>query len=269
VRIDLHCHSTCSDGVDPPDAVARAAVSRAVELFALTDHDTCAGCDAVAAVVGAAALRGVEISCDDGAGTVHVLAYGAAGARWAELEGALGDRLEARRQRLRVIAAQLRVLRGVHLDVEPLLAAAGTRAVGRPDLARAMIAQGLVSSLKEAFSRYLYDGGPGDAPGHRLPIADALALGRAAGARMSLAHPHQVGDRAAPLLAAHRGDGLSGVEAYYGPYAPPERAHWIKIADQLGLVATAGSDRHQPGDAALGIDVPDERARRLVDWLRG
>ncbi len=268
MRIDLHCHSSCSDGVDAPEVVARAALARGVEVFALTDHDTCAGCDVVEAALGPAALRGVEISCDDGAGTVHVLALGGGGPGWRELERSLADRIEARRQRLRTIAAQLAVQRGVKLDLEGILAAAGTRAVGRPDLARAMIAQKLVSSMKEAFSRYLYDGGPGDAPGHRLPIAAALAMGRAVGAKMSLAHPHQLGDRAAPLLKKHRGDGLGGVEAYYGPYQAQEREHWIKVADQLGLVATAGSDRHEPGDAQLGVDVPDERAKRLVAWLR-
>jgi predicted metal-dependent phosphoesterase TrpH len=269
VRIDLHCHSTCSDGVFAPEEVGRAALARGVELFALTDHDTCAGCDAIAAALGGAALRGVEISCDDGAGTVHVLALGAAGPPWAELERALASRLEARRQRLRTIAAQLRVHRGITLDVEPLIAAAGTRAVGRPDLARAMIAQKLVSSMKEAFTRFLYDGGPGDAPGHRLPIAEALAMGRAAGARMSLAHPHQLGDRAALLVKTHKGDGLGGLEAYYGPYGPQDRAHWVAVADQLGVIATAGSDRHEAGDAELGVDVPDDRGRRLVEWLRG
>jgi predicted metal-dependent phosphoesterase TrpH len=268
MRIDLHCHSTCSDGVFAPDEVARAAAARVVELIALTDHDTCAGCDAIAAVLGGAALRGVEISCDDGAGTVHVLAYGSAGRLWEELERALASRLEARRQRLRTIAAQLKVHRGITLDVEPLIAAAGTRAVGRPDLARAMIAQKLVSSMKEAFVRYLYDGGPGDAPGHRLPIAEALAMGRAAGAKMALAHPHQLGDRAAPLVKTHKRDGLGGIEAFYGPYGPPDRAHWVKVADQLGVIATAGSDRHEATDAELGVDVPDERARRLVAWLR-
>jgi predicted metal-dependent phosphoesterase TrpH len=161
------------------------------------------------------------------------------------------------------------VLRGIDLDVEPILAAAGTRAVGRPDLARAMIAQKIVSSMKEAFSRFLYDGGPGDAPGHRLPIAEALAMGRAVGARMSLAHPHQLGDRAASLVAAHRADGLAGLEAYYGPYGAQDRAHWVKVADQLGVIATAGSDRHESSDAELGVDVPDDRAKRLVAWIRG
>jgi 3',5'-nucleoside bisphosphate phosphatase len=266
VRVDLHCHSTCSDGADRPDEVGRAAAARGVELFALTDHDTCAGHDQVAAAV-PDALHGVEISCDDGGRTVHVLAFGA-GPAWATLEAALDDRIEARRRRLRVIGAQL-TQRGVRIDVEAILARAGTRAVGRPDLARAMIEQGLVSSMKEAFSRYLYDGGPGDAPGHRLPIAEALALGRAAGARMALAHPHQVGDRVEALLRRHRGDGLGGLEAFYGPYDAAGRARWAAVADQLGLVATAGSDRHAAGDHELGVDVPDDRAARLVDWLRG
>ncbi len=130
-----------------------------------------------------------------------------------------------------------------------------------------MIDQGLVSSMKEAFSRYLYDGGPGDAPGHRLPIADALAMGRAAGAKLSLAHPHLHGDRAAGMLKRHRAAGLEGVEAYYAPYDGAERQRWLKVADSLGLVATAGSDRHVADDAALGVDIPEDRGKAIRDWL--
>jgi hypothetical protein len=266
MRVDLHCHSTRSDGADEPTEVARLAAARGVALFALTDHDTCAGCDTIAAALGPVALRGVEISCDDERQTVHVLAYGHDGPAWRGLEAALADRIEARRRRLRMIGAQLAV-RGIKVDIEPILARNDGRAVGRPDLARAMIEQGLVKTMKEAFSRYLYDGGPGDAPGHRLPIADALALGRAAGAKLALAHPHLHGDRAGRLVEQHRAEGLDGIEAYYAAYDGGERARWLKVADALGLVATAGSDRHGGGDASLGVDIPDERAARLRAWL--
>ncbi|MCE9572414.1 MAG: PHP domain-containing protein [Deltaproteobacteria bacterium] len=266
MRVDLHCHSNRSDGVDEPSEVARLAAARDVALFALTDHDTCAGCDTISAALGAVAIRGVEISCDEERQTVHVLAFGHDGPAWRALEDQLADRIEARRRRLRVIGAQLAV-RGIRVDIEPILARNDGRAVGRPDLARAMIEQGLVSSMKEAFSRYLYDGGPGDAPGHRLPIAEALAMGRAAGAKMALAHPHLHGDRAAGMLKRYRGDGLAGVEAYYAQYDSAERQRWLKIADDLGLVATAGSDRHVADDAALGVDIPDARGEVLRAWI--
>jgi 3',5'-nucleoside bisphosphate phosphatase len=267
VRVDLHCHSTCSDGTDAPEVVGAHARGRDVELFCLTDHDTCDGSAAAIAArgEGAIALRGVEISCDHDGHTIHVLAFDTGGP-WHELEQKLDDMREARRRRLRVIAARL-AQRGVRLDVEELIAAAGTRSVGRPDLARAMVEQGLVRSVKDAFDRWLYDGGPGDAPGHRLPLAEALALGRAVGARMALAHPHQVGDRAGAMLRKHRGDGLDGIEAFYGVYDAGQRGRWIKLADELGLVCTAGSDRHTADDLALGIDLPSERAARLRHWL--
>jgi len=264
VRVDLHCHSLCSDGTDPAEAVGARARERGVVLFCLTDHDTCAGWAAAASAHGDA-LRGVEISCDDDGQTVHVLAYDTGGP-WHELEARLDAIRSARRNRLRVIAARL-AQRGVHVDLEPLLALAGSRSVGRPDVARAMIEQGLVTSIKEAFSRWLYDGGPGDAPGHRLPLPEALALGRAAGARMSLAHPHQLGERAARILRRHRGDGLTGVEAYYGAYDPAERGRWTTIANELGLVCTGGSDRHTEGDLDLGVELPEARAGALVAWL--
>lgn len=266
MRVDLHCHSTCSDGTDAPAVVGALARDREVALFALTDHDTCAGSAAAAAARGdGAVVRGVEISCHDGKHTIHVLAFDTGGA-WHELEARLDEMREARRRRVRVIAAKL-AQRGVHVDIEPLLAAAGSRSVGRPDVARAMVEQGLVASMNEAFDRWLHDGGPGDSGGHRLELADALALGRAVGARMALAHPHQVGDRAGGLLRRHRADGLTGIEAFYGPYDPGQRARWLKLADQLNLVCTAGSDRHTATDLPLGVELPDERVGPLRDWL--
>ena len=266
MRFELHCHSTCSDGTDAPARVAALAAERAVDVFALTDHDTCAG---VAEVAGAAprVVRGVELSCDEPetGRTIHVLAYDRGGPHWAELEARLASLGEARRNRLRVMAARL-AQRGIRIDVEPLLAERG-RSVGRPDLARAMVAQGAATSLKDAFARHLYDGGPVDVPHHALTLPDALALGRAAGAALALAHPHTYDALSVRLLRRHHRDGLTGVEAYYAAYDPRERARWIELADELGLACTAGSDRHGADDAPLGVDVPDDRAARLAAWL--
>ena len=266
MRIELHCHSTESDGTEPPAQVVARAVARSVEIFALTDHDTCT----TVSVAGARTLRGVEISCDevDTGRTIHVLAYDRGGAGWSDLVTRLGDLRESRRNRLRVMAAKL-AQRGIRIDIEPMIAAAAGRSVGRPDLARAMVAQGAASSFKDAFARHLFDGGPVDVPHHALPLPEALAIGRAAGAAMSLAHPHLYDHLGVSLLRKHRDDGLRGVEAYYGAYDPRERARWIELADELGLVCTGGSDWHGPEDPSsqIGIELPFDRSDKLVEWL--
>lgn len=266
--VDLHCHSTCSDGTAPPADVARRAAGRPLALFALTDHDSCAGHGAIAAEV-ATAIRAVELTCYDDGRSVHVLIYDVAGQGWPELEAVLVAQVAARRDRLRAIATRL-WHHGIVLDVEPILAAATAahgRSVGRPDIAAALVAQGVVASRDEAFSRWLSDGGPADVPLARLTIADALAVVRAVGARASLAHPHQHGDRAAKLLKRFARDGLGGVEAFYGHYDPGERQRWLTVADGLGLIATGGSDWHGEAGVQLGVELPDERGARLLGWL--
>ncbi|HEX3475136.1 MAG TPA: hypothetical protein VHT91_08845 [Kofleriaceae bacterium] len=265
MRFELHCHSTCSDGTEPPERVATRAAERRVAVFALTDHDTCAGSGVT--VADARAIRGVELTCDDGGRTVHVLAFDRGGA-WSVLEDRLAAVREARRNRLRVMAARL-ARRGIAIDVEPLLAGAARRSIGRPDLARAMVAAGAASSVADAFARHLYDGGPVDVPHRALALSEALAIGRAAGAAMALAHPHLYDQRSAHYLRRHRADGLTGIEAFYGPYDPRERARWIALADELGATCTGGSDWHGPEAAGAppGVDLNDDRSAALLDWL--
>ncbi|NVB81508.1 MAG: phosphatase [Kofleriaceae bacterium] len=271
MRFELHCHSTCSDGTEAPSAVASRAAERGVAVFALTDHDTCAG-TAAAVVAGAQTLRAVEISCEEPATgrTIHLLAYDRGGAAWAALEAKLDEVRQARLNRMRMMGARL-AQRGIRIDVEPMIedAARSGRTLGRPDLARAMVAAGAASSFKDAFARHLYDGGPVDVPNRALTLPEALALGRAANAAMSLAHPHLYDHLGVQLCKQHVADGLGGVEAFYAGYDPRERARWIELADALGLVCTGGSDWHGPEDASAqpGVDLPDARSDALYAWL--
>lgn len=267
MRFELHCHSTCSDGTEPPDRVAARAAERRVAVFALTDHDTCAGSGVT--VPDARAIRAVELSCDDGGRTVHILAFDRGGA-WSVLDDRLAAVREARRNRLRVMAARL-ARRGIAIDIEPLLAGAERRSIGRPDLARAMVAAGRATSVSDAFARHLYDGGPVDVPHRALALSEALEIGRAAGAAMALAHPHLYDQRSAHYLRRHRADGLTGIEAFYGAYDPRERARWIALADELGATCTGGSDWHGPEAAGPppGVDLPDDRSAALLAWLAG
>jgi 3',5'-nucleoside bisphosphate phosphatase len=266
MRFELHCHSTCSDGTEAPAAVAARAAERGVAVFALTDHDTCDGTGVTAGPM--RSIRGVELSCDDDGRTVHVLAYERGGGGWAALEERLAALRTARTNRLRVMATKL-AMRGVRIDIEPLLAESHRRSLGRPDLARLMVAAGAASSLKDAFARHLYDRGPVDVPHRALPLLDALALGRTAGAAMALAHPHLYDERSAAMLRKHKAAGLTGIEAFHGAYDPRERSRWLAVADQLEVTCTGGSDWHGPEEAngMPGVDLPDDRSDALLRWL--
>jgi 3',5'-nucleoside bisphosphate phosphatase len=238
-------------------------------LFALTDHDTCGGSSA-AQVAGAVNIRAVEISCADEQGlTVHILAYEPAGAdvsRWDLLLHGLVEVREQRKHRLRMMAAKLSQ-RGINVDISGLVDEADRRSVGRPDLAKAMVAAGAVSSMKEAFSRFLYDRGPVDVPHKALTVAQAVKLARSAGAQLSLAHPHLYENRTLHLIENYRDAGLSGIEAFYGRYDAAERKRWCEIADAHGMVCTGGSDSHGEPEIARGVEMPEARAEVVHRWL--
>ena len=143
--------------------------------------------------------------------------------------------------------------------------------LARPHLARALVKIGAVSSVNEAFQRWLGDGGAAAVPMERLSVDRALELAGAAGACVSLAHPHTLGPAlAAELVRQHAGAGLGGIEAAYGQYGPRERAEWTELARAHGLVITAGSDYHglhSPDVNTVGVDLDDELAGPLCEWL--
>jgi len=267
----MHCHSTASDGADAPAEVGRQAADAELALFCLTDHDTCDGwSDAAAAYRGSgAALCGVEVSAAEQGRTVHLLFYDASrDGDWASLSDRLADQMRARQIRMREMLARL-AGRGVAVAMADVQAEAGGAILGRPHLARALVRAGHVSSVSEAFDRWLSDGGAADVPLARLGVGDALELARAAGARVSLAHPHTHGPvRAADLVRRYRAAGLDGLEAWYGPYSPREREEWLAMARDLGAVVTGGSDYHGAPDVpGVGVDLPEPHASRLLAWL--
>lgn len=271
MRLELHCHSTHSDGSLAAADVAARAGRTGVELFCLTDHDTLDGYDAtVAALPGVTVLRGLELSCKHDGKTIHLLMYGVKAGAGA-LEERLVGVLEDRRLRLRAIVDRLAEL-GIHLDCERILKETAGRTAGRPDVARALVAAKAVRSMREAFERYLHDNGPADVAFARISLAEGLELGRAAGARMSLAHPHTLRSAAlvAELYRRYQAEGLEGIEALYGRYAHAEREVWLRMAKQMGLIVTGGSDFHgeaMPEVQQPGIELHEPHATRLRAWL--
>ncbi len=277
MHLDLHCHSQKSDGSDTPADVARRAIEAGVTLFCLTDHDTWAGHDDVAVAMAGTAiriLRGLELTAQTGRRRVHLLVYGVGtGAQVQELSLRLEQLREGRRTRVREICALFLSKFNISLDAEAILARGFDGSTGRPHVAAALVTAGICRTVREAFDRFLHDGGPADIPAPRLEVEEGVALACAAGARVSLAHPHVVGspDSVRALCARWKPLGLQGIEAEYGPYSERVRGSWRAVADDLAMVVTAGSDYHGrsvlPDVPRPGVTMTEDRARRVCDWL--
>ncbi|MCP2168801.1 PHP domain-containing protein [Goodfellowiella coeruleoviolacea] len=253
MRIDLHTHSTESDGTDTPTELVAAAAAAGLDVIALTDHDTTAGWAEAAQALpaGMRLVPGAELSCDcpDGRGgrlTVHLLAYlfdPTSPALIAEQ-----SRLRAeRRSRLRQMAVRM-ADDGFPVDPDALMAGLPPDSPGgRPHLARALVNAGVVASVNEAFARFLGNAGPYHLPRADTPVRDAVAMIAAAGGVTVLAHPFAVSrgrivteDVIADLALL----GLAGVEVDHPDHDEPTRARLRGLAAELGLVTTGSSDYH-------------------------
>ncbi len=281
MRLELHCHSTCSDGSQTPEQLAQALAEYDAELVCLTDHDTMAGCDRVATALATVSaergravrvLRGLELSCKRDEQTIHLLIWGVGDGPGREaLEGRLAEQRERRRERIGTICERLAGL-GIDLDPEPILVSAAGRTPGRPDVAKALVAAGVCTSMRDAFDRFLRDEGPANVPIGSLTLAEGLRLGREAGARMSLAHPHTLRHFAVvrELFLEYRPQGLEGIEAFYGTTSPARAEPWLRLARELDLVPTAGSDFHGEAMTEIegpGIELPLAYSPKLRAWM--
>jgi len=248
VRIDLHSHSTASDGTDPPAEVMRRARAAGLDVIALTDHDTMAGHDEAGRALppGLALVPGMELSCRLDGHSVHLLAYHADPAH----EG-LADQLHAittdRLRRGRDMVARLREL-GVGVTWEQVAAIAGDGVVGRPHVARAMVAAGAIASPEEAFTpEWIGAGGRAYVSRYALDPERAIRLVASAGGVTVLAHPGAptrgwtIGDEAIGRLAKA---GMGGLEVAHPDHDHAQRLRLAALAAGLGLVASGGSDDH-------------------------
>jgi hypothetical protein len=244
--VDLHAHTTASDGSLPPRELVRLAVRHGVGVLAVTDHDSTEGlAEALAEAAGHPDLTivpGLEINCDVDGGEVHVLGYLVdVGAPW--FQTFLRQQREERRARIHRIAARLAEL-GMPIEVDEVLALVKDGAPGRPHVARVMVQRGYVRSVREAFDRYLRASGPAAVPRHRLTPEEAVRVIRRAGGVPVLAHPGLANrDGMIPDLVRA---GLMGIETYYAEHTPAQTRAYARMCGDLGLVATGGSDYHGP-----------------------
>ena len=258
MRIDLHTHSSASDGTDPPAEVMRRARERGVNVVALTDHDTVAGHAGARAALspgprcpagppdppGLTFVPGMELSCHLDGRSLHLLAYlfdPAHPGLAAETASIRDDRV----RRARAMVAKLAAL-GAGVTWEQVAAIAGDSVVGRPHIARAMAAAGVISDPAGAFTaEWIGDGGRAYEDKYALDPSVAIGLVRDAGGVSVLAHPgtpgYEVPDEVIARLAAA---GLAGVEVWHPDQPAAERARARALAGELGLVTTGGSDDH-------------------------
>ncbi len=259
VFVDLHMHSTASDGSRAPADVVRAAAAAGLAAIALTDHDTVGGlaeAGAAGTALGVRIVNGVELSAVEGDAETHLLGLHLRDVVVIERElGALRDMRERRGQRI----VDKLVALGVQVTFEDVLAQAGGGAVGRPHVARALVADGWATDLRDAFDRYLGAGKPAYVAKDQLGMADAIAIIHSAGGLAVLAHPGPAGTR--ERLTSLRALGLDGVEVKHPGHSPSDTARLTTLAAQLGLVMSGGSDWHgaAEGPRTIGMmQVPQE-----------
>ncbi len=251
--LDLHTHTLRSDGVLTPEALVSAAGAAGVKLLAITDHDTLAGVRELrgsgAVPAGLEVLPGIELNSvlaepgNAGEGEVHILGLGVDPDDDA-LEAALSRQRDSRRVRFEQMVDRLREI-GMPVDraLEDQPLTTDDDALGRPRLARALIACGYATSIEDAFVRHLSRGRPAYVPRQGLGPLDAIRAIRAAGGIASLAHFAEAPSHV-PFIRELMAAGLNGLEVYYRSYEAPAVAGLREVADELRLVATGGTDYH-------------------------
>jgi len=254
--IDLHSHTTASDGeLSPEDLLARARAA-GVTTLAVTDHDTVKGLARAQAAADAQGIRlvpGIEVSAEAEGREMHVLGHFV-----DPTEPGLAsysERLQGERAvRMGRMVERLNQL-GFPLTLEEVERIAAGAHLGRPHLALALLARGYVTSTREAFDRFLADGKPAYVGRFRLPAEEAIAMLHRAGGTATVAHPgsSKVSSYTLERLAKA---GLDGLEIFHPDHVPSQREAFLRQAEALGLVPTAGSDYHGPRvtpDRSLGM----------------
>ena len=272
--IDLHVHSTFSDGSLTPAELVDEAKAIGLTALALTDHDNLAGLPAFEAACRAReriGIPGVEISSEFQPGTLHMLGYFADPAD-PPFAAALEDVRDGRESRNRRILEKLAAL-GCPLTWDEVAAYAGEDVVGRPHFAQALIARGYVKTKEEAFDRYLAKGKPAYLDRLRLTAADSIRLIHGAGGIAVLAHPATLKVSKAELrriVGELTAAGLDGIEAWYSEHTPDDQKAFARLAEAHGLILTGGSDFHGATNPEIRLgrgfgylDVPD----RLLEPL--
>ncbi len=276
--IDLHSHTSESDGTFAPSELVQEAVSRSLEALAITDHDTFAGYDLAAPeakVAGLDLVCGIELSTKFQGRSVHLLAYFPNDPPAPEFREWISSLLASRNDRNARMVERLRSL-GIEITLEEVKAK-GRSLTGRPHFARVLLEKGYVSSLQQAFDDYLDEGAKGYVERDEAEFGDAVKRVKLAGGISSLAHPIRLrGFSLCDTVGEMRDLGLGALEVYHSDHKPGNVAEYRGLAEQYGLAMTGGSDFHganKPGielgtGAHNNLCVPLELLTKLRELAR-
>jgi len=244
--IDLHSHTTASDGLLAPADLVSLAGQRGLSVLGVTDHDTIDGlseAQMAAVAVGVTVVPGVELSTSIDGNDVHILGYFVDPSD-RQFVASLRHLADGRVRRILTMVERLDIS-GYPIAIEPILKQATTGSVGRPHVARALVESGAAANVGEAFDRFLKPGKPGWVEKERFTSEEAIRLILDNGAIPVLAHPFSSGDVEA-TLARLVPAGLQGLEVFYGEYTPAQHADLLERAEHWRLIPTGGSDYHGP-----------------------
>ena len=274
--IDLHLHTTASDGTDTPAQLVEKAAALGLAAIAVTDHDTVAGLPEAAQAgtrYGVEVIAGIELSTDYRDNNVHVLGYfldpDAAALRSA-LDWARREFAERNAKMIAMLASD-----GFDISLEALEAEYPGAVLARPHMAEHLVKKGYADSIEDAFDRYLGVGRKYFLPRRRIPLAEAIAAIRASGGLASLAHPLQYGyppDEVTTMIACARDGGVGALECIYSGYTSEQMRWLLDRAAEYGLAVSGGSDCHgaRKRHISLGcgtgeLAIPYEVLRRLKE----
>jgi predicted metal-dependent phosphoesterase TrpH len=259
-HVDLHLHTTASDGVLSPSEIVRYAKAKGLQAIAITDHDTIDGCEEgllEGQRIGFEVIPGIEISAEHSPGSMHILGF------FLDIHHPLlNERLEylqkARAERNPKMVAKLNQL-GIEVTYEEVLKASGGGQVGRPHFANVLLEKKVVRSFQEAFDRFLKKGAPAYVDKFRFTSKEALHFIHEARGVAVLAHPNTLGvngySELEKVILRLVDEGLQGIEVYYPEHSSAEVAQYKSLADRYHLLSTGGTDYHGIEKNELDIGV--------------
>jgi len=271
-RIDLHLHTTASDGRFTPAELVAKIAALGLEVIAITDHDTVAGIAPALAAAKAfpklVVIGGVEINTDVTQGEAHLLGYFLNDTD-TNLISSLDNLRDSRVTRAKRMVAKLADL-GVNISFTMVQELAGSATIGRPHIAQALFENGYINSFHEAFERYIGREGPAYVEREKITQEAAIELVLDAGGLPVLAHPYTVGE-VEPMVKRLKDAGLVGLEAYYKDYSPAKVRELVAMARKYRLLVTGGSDYHGIDDTEVipgNVKIPGEVADKLFALAR-
>jgi 3',5'-nucleoside bisphosphate phosphatase len=273
-QVDLHVHTSVSDGKYTPEEIVKKAAGLGLRYLAICDHDSVDGIipalDAAKAFPQLKIIPGVEVSTLAVGSEVHMLGY-FIDYNDPDFKKVLADLSDSRIGRAQAMVAKLNEM-GINIEWERVLQLAGDGTIGRPHIANAMLEKGYISTFKEAFDKYIAQGGPAYVERSKITPAEAVAMIIKAKGLPVLAHPFTVKEPE-KVIAELKEAGLVGMEVYYDNYSPDEKRTLAKLATKYKLIAAGGSDYHgidENVETMLGeSETPLEAAEQLIALSRG